>query len=43
MLTHRKLERYGEQAEVMRAVFDSDNAWSGILAAMREQAEARAR
>ncbi|HSN21855.1 MAG TPA: SRPBCC family protein [Usitatibacter sp.] len=31
VLEHRKLERYGDKAEMMRALFDSPNAWSGIL------------
>lgn len=31
-LTHRQLERYGDQAEGMRAVFDSPGGWSGTLA-----------
>ena len=32
-LEHRDLERYGEQAETMRATFDSDGGWNGLLAA----------
>ena len=32
-LRHRHLERYGEQAEQMRAVFDSPDGWTGTLAA----------
>ena len=32
-LTHRKLERYGAQAEAMRAMFDSDGAWAATLQA----------
>ena len=35
-LTHRHLERYGEQAEAMRAVFDSPGGWDGTLAAFAE-------
>jgi uncharacterized protein YndB with AHSA1/START domain len=31
-LRHRHLERYGEQAEVMRAAFDSRDGWPGMLA-----------
>jgi hypothetical protein len=30
-LTHGHLERYGEQAEAMRTVFDSPGGWAGIL------------
>jgi hypothetical protein len=30
-LTHGRLERYGEQAEAMRTVFDSPGGWAGIL------------
>ena len=30
-LAHRGLERYGNQAEQMRSIFDSDNGWAGIL------------
>ena len=32
-LRHRHLERYGEQADQMRASFDSPDGWDGILAA----------
>jgi uncharacterized protein YndB with AHSA1/START domain len=32
-LRHRHLERYGEAAEQMRAVFDSPGGWEGTLAA----------
>ena len=31
-LRHRHLERYGEQADQMRAVFDSPGGWDGTLA-----------
>jgi hypothetical protein len=31
-LRHRHLERYGEQAEAMRALFESPGAWDGTLA-----------
>ncbi|MBV8994184.1 MAG: SRPBCC family protein [Pseudonocardiales bacterium] len=31
-LEHRNLERYGERAETMRALFESPGAWDGILA-----------
>jgi hypothetical protein len=30
-LRHRHLERYGDQAETMRGVFDSLGGWTGIL------------
>lgn len=30
-LEHRKIERYGDQAQAMHAVFSSDTGWSGIL------------
>jgi uncharacterized protein YndB with AHSA1/START domain len=30
-LEHRGLERYGAQAETMRATFDSERGWGGIL------------
>jgi uncharacterized protein YndB with AHSA1/START domain len=32
-LEHRKLHRYGDQAEMMRAIFDSENGWTGLLTA----------
>jgi uncharacterized protein YndB with AHSA1/START domain len=31
LLEHRKLERYGDKAEMMRSVFESEGAWSGML------------
>lgn len=30
-LEHRKLENYGEQAEMMRSIFDSEGGYGGIL------------
>jgi uncharacterized protein YndB with AHSA1/START domain len=30
-LEHRKLEEYGEQAGMMRSIFDSEGGWGGIL------------
>jgi uncharacterized protein YndB with AHSA1/START domain len=39
VLEHRKLERYGDKAEAMRALFDSADAWQGTLAAMGRAAE----
>lgn len=32
-LTHHHLERYGDQAEAMRAIFDSPGGWNGTLTA----------
>lgn len=32
-LRHRHLERYGDQAEAMRGIFDSPGGWTGTLAA----------
>jgi uncharacterized protein YndB with AHSA1/START domain len=37
-LTHRNLERYGDQAETMRAVFDSPDGWTGTLSRFAELA-----
>src|SRR5262245_60512864 len=31
-LEHRLLENYGEAAETMQSIFDSDGGWTGILA-----------
>jgi uncharacterized protein YndB with AHSA1/START domain len=39
-IEHRKLENYGDKAEMMRQVFESPNAWSGMLEAMKQSAEA---
>jgi len=39
-LEHRKLYRFGDKAEMMRAMFDSDGAWVATLAAMARQTEA---
>lgn len=38
-LEHRRIERYGDQAEAMQAVFASDGGWPGILAALAATAE----
>jgi uncharacterized protein YndB with AHSA1/START domain len=38
-LEHRKLEAYGDKAEMMRAVFDSPKAWIDTLQAMCEFVE----
>ncbi|MHA6784306.1 SRPBCC family protein [Pseudonocardia saturnea] len=37
-LTHRHLERYGDQAEAMRQVFDSPGGWTGTLTRFAELA-----
>jgi len=42
-LTHRKLERYGDKAESMRAMFESDGAWAATLATMAKAAERASR
>jgi len=39
ILEHRKLERYGDKAEMMRAMFDSADAWAGTLAAFAKAVE----
>jgi len=39
VLEHRKLERYGDKAGMMRAMFDGEGAWGDTLAAMARQAE----
>jgi uncharacterized protein YndB with AHSA1/START domain len=41
LLEHRKLERYGDKAEMMRAMFDGEGAWVDTLAAMAKAAEQR--
>lgn len=38
-LEHTRLEWYGDQAEMMRALLDSPNGWAGILAAFAKVAE----
>jgi uncharacterized protein YndB with AHSA1/START domain len=38
-LEHRKLERYGDKAEMMRAMFDSPGAWIDTLRAMGQLAQ----
>lgn len=42
-LAHRKLERYGDKAERMRAMFESDGAWAATLATMAKAAERASR
>ncbi|SDM73987.1 SRPBCC family protein [Allokutzneria albata] len=37
-LRHRHLERYGDQAQTMYAVFDSPGGWTGTLTAFAEAA-----
>ena len=39
VLEHRKLERFGDKAEMMRAMFDSPDAWQGTLGALARAAE----
>jgi hypothetical protein len=31
-LEHRNLAMFGDNAEMMRGIFDSDNGWTGLLA-----------
>ncbi|MPZ14974.1 MAG: ATPase [Chloroflexi bacterium] len=38
-LEHRRLERYGAQAETMQATFDSERGWGGILRGFAQAAE----
>ena len=38
-LEHRKLERFGDQAEMMRAMFDGPGAWIDTIAALAAEAE----
>jgi uncharacterized protein YndB with AHSA1/START domain len=38
VLEHRKLERYGDKAEMMRDLFDKPDAWQGILEAFAKVA-----
>jgi len=37
-LEHRKLELFADKAQMMRAIFDSDEGWLGTLQALREAA-----
>jgi len=39
VLEHRNLERFGDKAEMMRAMFDSPDAWQGTLGALARAAE----
>jgi uncharacterized protein YndB with AHSA1/START domain len=38
-LEHRGLERYGDQAATMRAIFDSPEGWAGSLQALAREAQ----
>jgi uncharacterized protein YndB with AHSA1/START domain len=40
VLEHRKLDRYGDKAEMMRALFDGQEAWQGLLEAFAKVAAA---
>ncbi len=40
-LEHRKIERYGDKAAAMQAVFDSERGWAGILKELQRVSEAR--
>jgi len=40
-LEHRHLDRYRDQAGVMRSIFDSEGGWTGILARFATAAESR--
>ena len=37
-LRHRHLERYGDQAEAIRGIFESPDGWKGTLARFAELA-----
>lgn len=37
-LEHRKLERYGDQTQMMRAIFDSAEGWMGTLELLKDAA-----
>ena len=41
-LEHRNLERYGDKAAEMRAAFDSDGGWPGMLATFIAEVERKA-
>jgi hypothetical protein len=38
---HRKLDAYGEQASLMRGIFDSEKGWGGLLHAYARAVDAR--
>src|SRR6516165_11615231 len=40
-LEHRHLDRYRDQAGMMRSIFDSEGGWTGILARFTAAAEGR--
>lgn len=39
VLEHRKLERFGDKAQMMRAMLDGENAWMSHLTALAKAAE----
>ena len=39
-LEHRNLDRFGDSSDAMRAAFESDGGWSGLLQSFVEQANA---
>jgi len=39
ILEHRKLERFGDRAQMMKAMFEAEGAWIGTLTAMAQEAE----
>jgi uncharacterized protein YndB with AHSA1/START domain len=38
-LEHRRLERYGDKAFMMKGIFDSDGGWSGLLGRYAQQVD----
>lgn len=38
-LEHRHLERYGDQAPMVREIFDSPSAWQGLLERLAEETD----
>jgi len=42
ILEHRKLERFGDRAQTMKAMFEAQGAWIGTLTAMAQEAERHA-
>jgi uncharacterized protein YndB with AHSA1/START domain len=41
-LEHRHLERFGDQANAVRATFESPNGWGGLLAVFAAEADSNA-
>ena len=39
VLEHRKLERFGDKAQMMRELFNAEDAWMGTLRALAKAAE----